>query len=83
MYTTGWIFSEYPEPVASGINIPDYFPINAQTYPLSNLNLSAVPQRVPGITLVNYAGIQPCTPWSNFESIYDIKDNMTWTRART
>jgi hypothetical protein len=66
---------------ASGINIPPYFPINSQTYPLSNLNLSAIPQRVPGITLTNYTGISPSTPWSNFESIYDIKDNITWIKG--
>ena len=52
------------------------------TYPLSNLNLSAIPDRVPGISLVNYTGIAPGTPWSNFESIYDIKDNVTWIRGR-
>jgi hypothetical protein len=67
---------------ASGINIPLYFPVNAQSYPLANLNLSAIPQRVPGISLVNYTGISPSTPWSNFESIYDLKDNITWIKGK-
>jgi hypothetical protein len=66
---------------ASGINIPQYFPITTQTYPLANLNLTAIPQRVPGISLVNYASISPATPWSNFESIYDLKDNLTWIKG--
>jgi hypothetical protein len=67
---------------ASGINIPLYYPVTSQSYPLSNLNLSAIPQRVPGISLVNYTGIAPGTPWSNFESIYDIKDNITWIKGK-
>jgi hypothetical protein len=66
---------------SSGINIPLYYPITTQTYPLANLNLSAIPQRVPGISLVNYASIAPSTPWSNFESIYDWKDNLTWIKG--
>ncbi|MDQ6663957.1 MAG: Plug and carboxypeptidase regulatory-like domain-containing protein, partial [Acidobacteriota bacterium] len=40
---------------ASGIKIPLYFPVTSQSYPLANLNLSAIPQRVPGISLVNYS----------------------------
>jgi hypothetical protein len=67
---------------ASGINVPLYFPVNSQSYPLANLNLSAIPQRVPGISLVNYTGINPSTPWSNFESIYDFKDNITWIKGK-
>ena len=66
---------------ASGINIPLYFPVTAQTYPLQNLNLTSIPQRVPGVSLTNYAGIAPGTPWSNFESIYDWKDNLTWIKG--
>jgi len=66
---------------SSGISIPLYFPVNEQSYPLQNLNLSAIPQRVPGVSLVNYASIAPSTPWSNFESIYDWKDNLTWIKG--
>ena len=67
---------------SSGINIPLYFPVNSQTLSAAESESdSAIPQRVPGITLVNYAGINPSTPWSNFESIYDLKDNLTWIKG--
>lgn len=68
---------------SSGINIPQYFPITSDTYPLSNLNLSAIPQRVPGVSFSSggYAGIAPATPWSNFETIMDWKDNLTWIKG--
>jgi hypothetical protein len=36
---------------------------------------------VPGITVTNYAGIAPSSPWSNFQHIWDIKDNITWTHG--
>jgi TonB dependent receptor-like, beta-barrel len=45
------------------------------------LNLTSIPERVPGISLVNYSSISPSTPWSNFESIYDWKDNVTWIKS--
>ena len=68
-------------PQQTGINIPELFPINAQTYPLSQLALSSVPQRIPGISLTNYASIAPGTPWANYERIYDIKDNLVWIKG--
>jgi hypothetical protein len=71
-------------PSASGINIPELFPITAATYPLADLNLSAVPQRVPAVSLTSggYASINPGTPWSNFETIVDFKDNLTWITGK-
>ena len=66
---------------ASGIQIPLYFPVDDKTYPLENLNLTSIPQRVPGVSLVNYASLNPGTPWSNFESIFDWKDNLTWIKG--
>ena len=69
-------------PQETGINIPELFPINAQTYPLGQLALSSIPQRIPGISLTNYASMAPGTPWANFESIYDFKDNVTWIKGR-
>jgi len=69
-------------PHSSGINIPLVFPVNATTYPLANLNLSAVPDIVPTISAVtNYAGIAPSTPWSNFQSTFDWKDNLIWIKG--
>jgi len=69
-------------PAQSGINIPELFPINTSTYSLSQLNLSAIPQRIPGISLTNYGAISPSTPWSNYEKIYDIKDSLIWIKGR-
>ena len=68
-------------PAQTGINIPELFPINATTYPLAQLALSSVPQRIPGISLTNYASIAPGTPWANYERIYDIKDNLVWIKG--
>ena len=69
-------------PQQTGINIPELFPINDQTYPLGQLALSSVPQRIPGISLTNYASMNPGTPWANYETIYDIKDNLIWIKGR-
>lgn len=64
-----------------GINIPQIFEDTPQTYPLSSLNLSRVPDRVPTITLSNYASVAPPSPWSNYQTIYEFKDNLTWIRG--
>lgn len=65
-----------------GISIPKLFPTNEQTYPLGSLNLTKIPDKVPNISLVNYSSIAPSAPWSNFQTIYDIKDNLTWIRGK-
>lgn len=71
-------------PSTWGINIPQLFPDNENTYPLTSLNLDKVPERVPTFSLTNYAGIAPSTPWSNYQTIYELKDNITWIkRAHT
>lgn len=64
-----------------GINIPQIFEDTPQTYPLSSLNLSRVPDRVPTITLTGYASVAPPSPWSNYQTIYEFKDNLTWIRG--
>ncbi|MGH9660600.1 MAG: carboxypeptidase regulatory-like domain-containing protein, partial [Bryobacteraceae bacterium] len=63
------------------INIPQLFADNEQTYPLASLNLSKVPDRVPTVGLVGYAGVAPSAPWSNYQTIYEYKDNLTWIRG--
>jgi hypothetical protein len=63
------------------INIPQLFADTEQTYPLQSLNLSRVPDRVPTISLVGYAGIAPSAPWSNYQTIYEFKDNLSWIRG--
>jgi hypothetical protein len=68
-------------PATWGVNIPQLFEDNEQTYPLESLNLSKVPDRVPTFGLVNYAGIAPSAPWSNYQTIYEIKDNLTWIKG--
>ncbi|MCS7024935.1 MAG: carboxypeptidase regulatory-like domain-containing protein [Bryobacteraceae bacterium] len=65
-----------------GINIPQLFPDTPETYPLASLNLRRVPDRVPTITLTNYASIAPAAPWSNYQTIYEIRDNFTWIRNK-
>ena len=77
--------NHYPgalSPQGTGINVPELFPINAQTYPLNQLALPSVPQRIPGIALTNYSSMQPGTPWANYETVYDIKDSLTWIKGR-
>ncbi|MBI3694664.1 MAG: TonB-dependent receptor, partial [Acidobacteria bacterium] len=64
-----------------GISIPKLFVTNEQTYPLTSLNLSRIPDKVPNISLVNYSSIAPSAPWSNFQTIYDIKDNLIWIKG--
>jgi hypothetical protein len=71
-----------PEILASrwGVNIPQLFQDTEKTYPLTSLNLSKVPDRIPTFTLTNYAGIAPSAPWSNYQSIFEYKDNLTWIK---
>jgi hypothetical protein len=64
-----------------GINVPQLFADNDQTYPLSSLNLSAVPDRVPTIALTGYAAVAPGAPWSNYQTIYEFRDNFTWIKS--
>ncbi|HUQ94932.1 MAG TPA: carboxypeptidase regulatory-like domain-containing protein [Bryobacteraceae bacterium] len=67
-----------------GINIPQLFADTESTYPLSSLNLSKVPDRVPTISLTNYAAVAPSSPWSNYQTIYEFRDTFTWIkRAHT
>ncbi len=65
-----------------GINIPQLFADTDQTYPLSSLNLDKIPDRVPSIALTNYAGVAPSAPWSNYQTIYELRDNFTWIKNR-
>ncbi len=65
-----------------GINIPQLFPDNEKTYPLASLNLSRVPDRVPTISLTNYASVAPGAPWSNYQTIYELRNNFTWLKNR-
>ena len=64
-----------------GINIPQLFADNEKTYPLSSLNLSKVPDRVPTISLTGYAAVAPGAPWSNYQTIYEFRNNFTWIRG--
>ncbi len=36
---------------------------------------------MPNIGLVNYASISPSAPWSNYQTIYEFKDNLTWIKG--
>ncbi|MBM3735095.1 MAG: carboxypeptidase regulatory-like domain-containing protein [Acidobacteria bacterium] len=67
-------------PQTWNINIPQIFQDTEQTYPLTSLNLSRVPDRVPTITLTNYASMNPSAPWSNYQTIYETKPNITWIK---
>jgi hypothetical protein len=71
---------EFPR-AGNNINIPTLVPITTANYPLQDLNLSKIPDVAPSITFNNYAGFEPGTPWSNFQSIYDVKDNLIWIRG--
>ncbi len=64
-----------------GINIPQLFADNENTYPLASLNLSKVPDRVPTISLTGYAAVAPGAPWSNYQTIYEFRDTFTWIRG--
>ncbi|MFN7932310.1 MAG: carboxypeptidase regulatory-like domain-containing protein [Bryobacteraceae bacterium] len=64
-----------------GINIPQLFADNENTYPLTSLNLSKVPERVPTVSLTNYASLNPSTPWSNYQTIYELRDTFTWIKG--
>jgi hypothetical protein len=65
-----------------GINIPQLFNDDSNTYPLASLNLDRVPDRVPTISLTNYASVAPGAPWSNYQTIYEIRDNFTWINSK-
>lgn len=67
---------------AWGINIPQIFEDTPETYPLDSLNLKAVPDRVPGFSITGYAGVNPDAPWSNYQTIYELKDNLTWIKGK-
>ena len=64
-----------------GINIPQLFPDSESSYPLANLNLTAVPDRVPTIALTGYAAVAPGAPWSNYQTIYEFRDTFTWIKG--
>jgi len=64
-----------------GINIPQLFPDTDQTYPLSSLNLTKVPDRVPTINVTGYAAVAPGAPWSNYQTIYEFRDTFTWIKG--
>lgn len=65
-----------------GINIPQLFPDNEQTYPLESLNLSQVPDRVPTInSMTGYTAINPSSPWSNYQTIYEFRNTWTWIKG--
>ncbi|MBI3684209.1 MAG: TonB-dependent receptor [Acidobacteria bacterium] len=65
-----------------GINIPQLFPDTDKTYPLASLNLDKVPDRVPTISLTNYASVAPGSPWSNYQTIYEARENFTWIKSK-
>ncbi len=68
-------------PAKTGINTPQLFADTESTYPLTSLNLSKVPDRIPTISsIVGYAGLNNATPWSNYQTIYDFKEGLTWIR---
>lgn len=68
-------------PSTWGINIPQLFADTAETYPLASLNLTEVPSRVPSVSLTNYAALSTGAPWSNYQTIYDFKENMTFIKG--
>jgi hypothetical protein len=72
-----------PEILASrwGVNIPQLFADNEQTYPLDSLNLTKVPDRIPTFSITNYTSVNPSAPWSNYQSIFEYKDNVTWIKG--
>ncbi len=65
-----------------GINIPQLFADSEQTYPLAELNLSKVPDRVPTVSPTGYAAVAPGSPWSNYQTIYDFRDTFTWIKDK-
>lgn len=65
-----------------GINIPQLFADTDKPYPLTNLNVDRVPDRVPTISLTNYAAVEPGSPWSNYQTIYEPRDNFTWIKNK-
>ncbi|MBL8211119.1 MAG: TonB-dependent receptor [Bryobacterales bacterium] len=65
-----------------GINIPQLFADNDQTYPLTSLNLTKVPDRVPTVAPTGYSGVAPSAPWSNYQTIYDFRDTFTWIKDK-
>ncbi len=64
-----------------GISIPKLTQTTEANYPLKSLNLSRIPDKAPNISLVNYSGVAPSAPWSNFQSIFELKDNLTWIKG--
>jgi hypothetical protein len=75
------ITPEFPR-ASNGINVPQLVPDTEANYPLQDLNLTTIPDIAPSISFNNYAGFAPGTPWSNFQSIYDFKDNLIWIRGK-
>jgi Carboxypeptidase regulatory-like domain len=72
-----------PEISASkwGVNVQQLFPDTEQTYPLDSLNLTKVPDRIPTFTVTNYTNLDVSAPWSNYQSIFEYKDNLTWIKG--
>lgn len=65
-----------------GISIPKLVQTTEANYPLTSLNLSRIPDKVPNVSFANnYGGVAPSAPWSNYQTIYDLKDNLTWIKG--
>jgi len=73
--------SEFPR-AKYGITIPELYKDTADTYPLDSLNLAKIPDDAPIISITNYQGFSPSRPWSNFQSIFDFKDHLTWVHGK-
>ncbi|MGH9161096.1 MAG: carboxypeptidase regulatory-like domain-containing protein [Vicinamibacteraceae bacterium] len=64
-----------------GLGIPELVPQTAENYPIDSLNLAAIPSPAAAIDLTSYEGFPASAFWSNYQSIFDIKNHLTWLRG--
>jgi hypothetical protein len=64
-----------------GLQIPELVPQTPQNYPITSLNLSDIPNPAPSVSLTNYQGFPASAFWSNYQTIYNMKNNLTWMRG--
>jgi hypothetical protein len=64
-----------------GLQIPELVQQTSQNYPIGSLNLPEIPNPAASIGLTNYEGFPASAFWSNYQSIFDVKNNLTWLRG--
>jgi hypothetical protein len=74
-YVTGR-FIDPLDPAAFSATFTELYPNTPDNYPYADLQLTAIPARIPGISINGFNSLSPPTPWANTAHQYDFKENF-------